>query len=175
MTDIAPNAAPAERPALYTRKASGLVRNIGTRTLFGFALGAMLPTSFYFLAGGSLTLYPGSDFAVPLLLGGLFAALLLVPYHQLVAAFPRSGGDYVFASRVFGPLVGAFVGGCVLGVFLLLLVALGSYLYSAWLPVALQMFGLVFAKSTFHRWATDIPATAAIVPVQSIRFLAVAT
>lgn len=157
MTDIAASEAPsAPRPELYTRKASGLVRNIGGTTLFGFAIGAMLMTGFYYLAGGSITLYPGSDFAVPLLLGGLFAGLLMVGYHQLVAAFPRSGGDYVFASRVFGPLVGAFVGGCVLGVFLLLLVALGAYLYSAWLPVALQILGLVFAKSTFNRWASDV-------------------
>lgn len=157
MTDIATTPVPtAPRPELYTRQASGLVRNLNTTTLFGLALGAMLPTSFYYLAGGSITLYPGSDFAVPLLLGGLFAGLLMVPYHQLVAAFPRSGGDYVFASRIFGPLVGAFVGGCVLGVFLLLLVALGSYLYSAWLPVALQMMGLAFAKSTFNGWANDV-------------------
>jgi amino acid transporter len=157
VTDIATTSVPtAPRPELYTRQASGLVRNLNTTTLFGLALGAMLPTSFYFLAGGSITLYPGSDFAVPLLLGGLFAGLLMIPYHQLVAAFPRSGGDYVFASRIFGPLVGAFVGGCVLGVFLLLLVALGSYLYSAWLPVALQMMGLAFAKSTFNGWAADV-------------------
>lgn len=157
MTDIATTPAPsAQRPELYTRKASGLVRNLNTTTLFGFALGAMLPTSFYYLAGGSITLYPGSDFAIPLLLGGLFAGLLMVPYHQLVAAFPRSGGDYVFASRIFGPLVGTFVGGCVLGVFLLLLTALGSYLYSAWLPVALQMMGLAFAKGTFNKWAADV-------------------
>jgi basic amino acid/polyamine antiporter, APA family len=144
------------RPELYTRKASGLVRNIGGVTLFGFAIGAMLMTGFYYLAGGSITLYPGSDFAIPLLIGGLFAGLLMFGYHQLVAAFPRSGGDYVFASRVFGPLIGAFVGGCVLGVFLLLLTALGAYLYSAWLPVALQILGLVFAKSTFDGWANDI-------------------
>jgi amino acid transporter len=157
VTDIATTPAPTtQRPELYTRQASGLVRNLNATTLFGFALGAMLPTSFYFLAGGSITLYPGSDFAIPLLLGGLFAGLIMVPYHQLVAAFPRSGGDYVFASRLFGPLIGTFVGGCVLGVFLLLLTALGSYLYSAWLPVALQMIGLAFAKSTFNGWAADV-------------------
>jgi basic amino acid/polyamine antiporter, APA family len=172
VTDTAAPGAPAVgNPDLYTRQASGLVRSINTRTLFGFALGAMLPTSFYFLAGGSITLYPGADFAFPLLLGGLFAGLLMVPYTQLVASFPRSGGDYVFASRVFGPLIGAFVGGCVLGVFLLLLVALGSYLYSAWLPVALQIFGLVFAKSTFNRWATDITSSHGTEFIVSLVFL----
>ncbi|HEX4009304.1 MAG TPA: APC family permease [Solirubrobacteraceae bacterium] len=172
MTDIAPSTAPIkERSQLYTRQASGLVRNISSTTLFGLALGAMLPTSFYFLAGGSITLFPGSDFAVPLLLGGLFAGLIMIPYHQLVAAFPRSGGDYVFASRIFGPLVGAFVGGCVLGVFLLLLVALGAYLYTAWLPVALQILGLVFAKSTFNRWAADIPSSHTTEFIVSLVFL----
>jgi basic amino acid/polyamine antiporter, APA family len=173
VTDVVPNSGTTsvEHPDLYTRQASGLVRSIGTRTLFGFALGAMLPTSFYFLAGGSITLYPGSDFAVPLLLGGLFAGLLMVPYTQLVASFPRSGGDYVFASRVFGPLVGAFVGGCVLGVFLLLLVALGSYLYSAWLPVALQIIGLDFARSTFDRWANDITSSHGTEFIVSLVFL----
>jgi amino acid transporter len=157
VTDIAPSSTPAaERPELYTRQSSGLVRSISTTTLFGLAIGAMLMTGFYYLAAGGVNLYPGSDFAIPLLIGGLFAGLLMVGYHQLVAVFPRSGGDYVFASRVFGPLVGAFVGGCVLGVFLLLLTALGAYLYSAWLPMALQILGLAFAKSTFDRWAGDV-------------------
>jgi APA family basic amino acid/polyamine antiporter len=157
VSDIASDSAPpAKRPELYTRQASGLIRDISTTTLFGFAIGAMLMTGFYYLAAGGITLYPGSDFAIPLLLGGLFAGLVMVSYSQLVAAFPRSGGDYVFASRVFGPLIGAFVGGCVFGVFLLLLVALGAYLYSAWLPMALQILALVFAKSTFNRWAADV-------------------
>jgi amino acid transporter len=132
------------------------VRSISTTTLFGLAIGAMLMTGFYYLAAGAIPAWPGTDFAIPLLLGGLFAGLLMVGYHQLVAAFPRSGGDYVFATRLFGGFIGAFVGGCVLGVFLLLLVALAAYLYGAWLPMTLQIFGLAFARSRFDRWAADV-------------------
>ena len=35
---------------------------------------------------------------------------LALSYAQLVSAMPRSGGDYVYASRLIHPLIGAFVG-----------------------------------------------------------------
>jgi amino acid transporter len=143
---------------LFTRQASGLVRSINTRTLFGFAIGAMLATSVFTLASGGMITFPGSDFTIPLIVGGIVAVLVILPYMQLVAAIPRSGGDYVFASRIFGPLVGAFAGSCVMGSFLLLNAFNCSQLVTSWLEISLQILGLVFAKGTFDRWAAQIPA-----------------
>jgi APA family basic amino acid/polyamine antiporter len=44
------------------------------------------------------------------LLGGLVAACGALAYAELAAALPRSGGEYVYLSRSFGPAVGLIAG-----------------------------------------------------------------
>jgi amino acid transporter len=95
---------------------------------------------------------------LPVLIGGVVSILVLLPYMQLVAAIPRSGGDYVFSSRIFTPLVGAFAGSCVLGAFLLAFAFTAAYIITSWLPISLQILGLSFASSTLNSWAAYIPA-----------------
>jgi APA family basic amino acid/polyamine antiporter len=44
------------------------------------------------------------------LLGGLFALAGAMSYAELAAALPRSGGEYVYLTRAFGPLAGFLSG-----------------------------------------------------------------
>jgi amino acid transporter len=52
------------------------------------------------------TLFPGGDLVIPGLIATVFSLFIAATYAQLTAAFPRSGGDYVFNSRILHPAVG---------------------------------------------------------------------
>ncbi len=57
-----------------------------------------------------LLLFPGVNILLMLVIGGALIALLAWVYSQLAVAMPRSGGDDVFLSRVFHPVVGVSAG-----------------------------------------------------------------
>ncbi len=92
---------------MFTRQATGLVRSArATDALFYNVVWSApaLTIAFFFLLKPSF--YQGSSF----LLACVFAFLLGIPgaflYAMLTTAMPRSGGDYVFVSRIVSPIVG---------------------------------------------------------------------
>lgn len=94
-------------PGLFTRKATGLVREARTSdALFYNVMWASVALAFAFawlLYGFA---YPGSNMFVAFLI----AAALGVPgaflYAMLAQVMPRTGGDYVFNSRSLHPSIG---------------------------------------------------------------------
>lgn len=91
----------ATTPEVFTRKASGLVRVMSPYSAFVYnilTMGIIFPWVFLV----SPTAFPGGN--VPL--GILICTLVQIPIAfasvWLSTALPRSGGDYVFQSRVFG-------------------------------------------------------------------------
>jgi amino acid transporter len=89
------------KPEVFTRKASGLVRVMSPYSAFVYnilTMGIIFPWVFLV----SPTAFPGGN--VPL--GILICTLIQIPIAfsavWLSTALPRSGGDYVFQSRVLG-------------------------------------------------------------------------
>jgi basic amino acid/polyamine antiporter, APA family len=99
---------------LFVRKSSGLVREVGTRDSIAMGLSPLLLVAVYSVTAIFLDAFPNGDFYVPLLIGALVSVVLAFAYAQLVSTFPRAGGEYVYATRTFTPIAGAFVGGLVL-------------------------------------------------------------
>lgn len=107
MSTIAGDSASAGgTPTLFTRKATGLVREGKTRDALFYNVmwsSVALTFAFYWLYIGY---YPGSN----ALLGVAFAAILGIPgaflYAMLTQVMPRTGGDYVFNSRSLHPSIG---------------------------------------------------------------------
>jgi len=109
--------APAER--LFVRRATGLVREIGlpTAVIIGICnvIGLGWQKRVFQAAGWSpvreseyfLGIHP---MLMAFLLGGILVLLTAWCYASLAAAMPRSGGGYVFISRVIHPAAG-FIGG----------------------------------------------------------------
>jgi APA family basic amino acid/polyamine antiporter len=97
----------AVRPGVFSRAASGLTREINAVHHWIYNVFTLLPLTgaafFYLWAPG---VYPGTH---PLL-GLVVASIAIVPiyaaYAMLASAMPRSGGDYVFQSRILHPAVG---------------------------------------------------------------------
>src|SRR4030042_2834552 len=91
----------AARPEVFTRKASGLVRVMSPYSAFVYnilTMGLIFPWT-YLWAPGSL---PGGQLVWGILLAMVIETPIAFVYVLLSTALPRSGGDYVFQSRVFG-------------------------------------------------------------------------
>ncbi len=91
----------AARPEVFTRKASGLVRVMSPYSAFVYnilTMGLIFPWT-YLWAPGAL---PGGKLVWGILLAMLCEVPIALSYVWLSTALPRSGGDYVFQSRVFG-------------------------------------------------------------------------
>jgi amino acid transporter len=91
----------ATKPEVFTRKASGLVRVMSPYSAFVYnilTMGLIFPWT-YLWAPGAL---PGGRLVWGILLAMLIEIPIAYVYVWLSTALPRSGGDYVFQSRVFG-------------------------------------------------------------------------
>jgi APA family basic amino acid/polyamine antiporter len=90
---------------LFVRKATGLVRSWSVFDAFIYAfysinlvtLGLYIFSQMYYLEGGLLP---------TLVISALFIIFEVVIYASLIAIMPRSGGDYVWQSRVLGGGIG---------------------------------------------------------------------
>lgn len=89
------------KPEVFTRKASGLVRVMSPFSAFVYnilTMGLIFPWT-YLWAPGAL---PGGKLVWGILLAMAIEIPIALVYVWLSTALPRSGGDYVFQSRVFG-------------------------------------------------------------------------
>jgi APA family basic amino acid/polyamine antiporter len=120
-------------PTLFTRKATGLVREGKTRDALFYNVmwsSVALTFAFYWLF---LSLYPGSN----AFLGVAFAAVLGIPgaflYAMLTQVMPRTGGDYVFNSRSLHPSIGFAA----------------NFSYCVWLAVTIGVYTTYIANYGF--------------------------
>ncbi len=102
--------------ALFTRQSSGLVREVSVLNALFFNTAAFIgvgvgwyPT-FYSLAFVSIgTVGAFTTYGIAAILIGVACILLSLIFASLTSVMPRSGGDYVFTSRIV-PRVGPFLG-----------------------------------------------------------------
>jgi len=97
--------AEATMPEVFVRKSSGLVRVMSPRSAFVYnvlTMGLIFPWT-YLWAPGAL---PGGQLVWGILLAMVLEIPIALAYVWLSTALPRSGGDYVFQSRVLGGGIG---------------------------------------------------------------------
>jgi len=92
---------------LFVRNATGLVREISAFHALVFNAGFInvgLTIVFTFLYVPSF--HPGASMVLATVLGTLFAIPMALVNAVLASTFPRSGGEYVYNSRVLSPAIG---------------------------------------------------------------------
>ena len=119
----------AAKPEVFTRKSSGLVRVMSPYSAFVYnilTMGLIFPWT-YLWAPGAL---PGGRLVWGILLAMIFEIPIALSYVWLSTALPRSGGDYVFQSRVFGGGIGFSIVMSGFVIWILQWVALSGWLLS---------------------------------------------
>jgi basic amino acid/polyamine antiporter, APA family len=96
-----------ERPTLFLRKATGLVRGWSVRDSLIYAC---LATNFVTLGIYEFTFagpaFPKGQLITAVVISGIWVSFLVVAYSGLVVTIPRAGGDYVWQTRILGSGIG---------------------------------------------------------------------
>lgn len=100
-------AAPGPPVRLFTRQATGLVRDVGPLSQLVFAiLTAPFPWVLAIAIFWTFSAYPGGNLYIAFGLGYLFGLFAAIGIGMLSTTMPRSGGDYILNGRTIHPLVG---------------------------------------------------------------------
>src|SRR5215475_4572457 len=96
-----------ERPALFLRKATGLVRGWSVRDSIIYAC---LATNFVTLGIYEFTFagpaFPKGQLLTSVIIAAILVSFLVVAYTGLIVTIPRAGGDYVWQTRILGSGLG---------------------------------------------------------------------
>ncbi|MHA1262315.1 MAG: APC family permease [Candidatus Freyarchaeota archaeon] len=93
---------------IFTRDATGLIREVSISDAVIIVFSLVVGGGILFLSVQALqpNYFPGANLSVSYLLGLFFVLPLYLVYAILSRAMPRSGGDYIFVSRILGPGLG---------------------------------------------------------------------
>jgi len=105
-----PEAPSAEAPSrqssqLFVRRSTGLVREASAldatifNAVFSAPVGATLAWGVFF----ALTAFPGADLVAATLWSFVLNVPILIMMALLASSMPKTGGDYVWVSRILGP------------------------------------------------------------------------
>lgn len=100
---------------MFTRQSSGLVREVSVLNALFFNTAAFIGAGvgwypvFYSLAGFPVGFAVFTTYGWASIIIGAFCVLLALIFASLTSVMPRSGGDYVFTSRII-PKAGPFLG-----------------------------------------------------------------
>ncbi len=126
----------------YVRQATGLVREIGMGSnvalnvsFISLPLAALAATQAPFA-------FPGASLVLVVVITAILCILPTLLYGNLGTAMPRSGGDYVFVSRIIHPVIGFAANFSVTMWFLLVIALFGSLLAPFGLSAALATIGV---------------------------------
>ena len=93
--------------SLFVRNATGLVRELSPFDAFNLVFSAVLiPVGITQVLSFAPTFWPGANVLVSFLLSIPLVLCFGLVYLYFTIAMPRSGGDYVWVSRVLGPGTG---------------------------------------------------------------------
>lgn len=160
MGDNVGKASVATAGHVFARESTGLVREVSAidSAIAGAANVALgqfivfaMPLAFGVFAG----VWSGS-ILVAIGIAAIFTVPTLLNYATLTAAMPRSGGDYVFTTRILHPAVGF---GTNFALALWQLIAAGAYALLAVegiISPALTILGAITKSSTLSDWGTAV-------------------
>ncbi len=90
---------------LFVRQSTGLVReaNALDATIFNAVFSAPVGATLAWGVFASLTLFPGADIVTATIISGIINIPVLIMMALLASSMPRTGGDYVWVSRILSP------------------------------------------------------------------------
>jgi basic amino acid/polyamine antiporter, APA family len=134
-------------PTLFTRNATGLVRELSAFDAFNLVFSAVLiPVGITQVMGFAPQFWPHANMFVSFLIATPLVACFGLVYLYFTSLMPRSGGDYVWVSRTLHPFLGFVVNFSLTFVFLTWVAFNFTFMLSIVLP-ALGYVGGISGKA----------------------------
>ena len=92
----------AQRPSLFLRNATGLVKAWSTFDAFVYSFWSVNLITLGLYGMSFVYTVPDGQVIAAILLFGVLTTFLVITYAMLVSVMPRTGGDYAWQSRVLG-------------------------------------------------------------------------
>lgn len=143
---------PTTTTSVFTRNSTGLVREISARDAFTLNMAVLNPGVAYIAIAATVSLFLNAQLAIPLVLAAITALFLGLTYVQLVSAMPRTGGDFVFVSRILDYRLGAAIGGAILVLFFQFPGFNVATFASQVFPSALSILAIGFNAPGLQKW-----------------------
>jgi basic amino acid/polyamine antiporter, APA family len=140
----------------YTRQATGLVREIGISSNVALNISFISLPLAVLVATQAPFAFPGANIVVVVAVAAVLAILPTLMYGWLGTAMPRSGGDYVFVSRIFGPLLGFAANFNVTVWYVLVMSQFALLLAPLGLSQALATIGAATGSQSMTDWSATV-------------------
>ena len=147
---------PGQGVSLYTRQATGLVREIGMSSNLALNISFISLPLAVLVATQAPYAFPGSNLIGIVIITALLCIIPTLLYGSLSQAMPRSGGDYVFVSRIIHPVIGFVANFSVTMWFQLVIAYFGALLAPFGLSAALSTMGAATGNAQLTEWATTV-------------------
>ena len=147
-----------EGQQLFVRRSTGLVREASAvdatifNAVFSAPVGATLAWGVFF----ALTAFPGCDLVAATLISLALNVPILIMMALLASSMPKTGGDYVWVSRILNPpsAVVSNLGAAFSAI-------IGATFWARYFPVfalgpVLVTLGVTFDSHTLITWGTDV-------------------
>jgi basic amino acid/polyamine antiporter, APA family len=95
-----------ERPTLFLRNATGLVRGWSVRDSMIYACLSTNVVTLGMVEWAFQSSFPQGNLLYSILISGVWVSFFVIAYTGLVVTVPRAGGDYVWQSRILGSGLG---------------------------------------------------------------------
>src|SRR5258706_11737981 len=102
MADTTMGSAGAQRPSLFLRNATGLVKAWSTFDAFVYSFWSVNLITLGLYGMSFVYTVPDGQVLAAILRVGVLTTFLVITYAMLVSVMPRTGGDYAWQSRVLG-------------------------------------------------------------------------
>lgn len=152
----------AGKSGLFTRQASGLVRELGIPAAVGISLASVAVVNTFINFNAGLTDFSKSEMYLPLLAAAVIWLVAMFAYRHLLEAIPRAGGEYVYLSRIVSPVAGSMAGIGIAVVFTYVLSA-NAHFAATFTPFMLTALGSAFSSTSIANAANDVGTNLAIV------------
>src|SRR3981081_390285 len=163
---------PIASAGLFTRKSSGLVRELGIPAATAISLASVAVVNTFINFNAGLTVFDKADMTLPLLLGAGIWLVAMFAYKYLLEAIPRAGGEYVYLSRIISPALGAMFGIGICIAFTYILAANANFT-AQYVPFLLTALGAAFGSSAISDAASQVTSTTAIAIISVVMLLVV--
>jgi APA family basic amino acid/polyamine antiporter len=157
-----PQGAARAEGGLFTRQASGLVRELGVPAAVGISLASVAVVNTFINFNAGLTDFSKSEMYLPLFAGAGIWLVAMFAYRHLLEAIPRAGGEYVFLSRIVSPVAGSMAGIGIAVVFTYVLAA-NAHFAATFTPFMLTALGSAFSSASIANAANDVGTNLAVV------------
>src|SRR5690242_9568040 len=146
---------------LYTRKASGLVRELGIPAAVGISLASVAVVNTFINFNAGLTDFAKAEMYLPLLAAAFIWFVGMFAYRHLLEAIPRAGGEYVYLSRIVSPVAGSVAGIGIAVVFTYVLAA-NAHFAATFSPFMLSALGSAFSSTSIANAGNHITTKAVV-------------